>query len=64
MGEVVQFPQPKVQEPEFDLFSTVDVAIRDLRDIALNSSDPWACRRAAECGLMLGQAFQAALRDG
>ena len=63
MGEVVEFPRTEVLEPEIDLLSAVDFAIRDLRDIARSASESSVRRQAAECGLMLGQAFHAALRE-
>ncbi len=62
MAEVIPFPsRPAASEPEIDVLSAVDFAIRDLRDIARRSSCAWAREKADECQLMLQQAFDAEL---
>jgi len=60
MGEVIVFNQPLVEE--IDLLTAVDVAIRDLRDIAARSE---SCReQAEECLRMLERAYAATLAEG
>jgi hypothetical protein len=65
MANVIPFP---VRLPAFeddgpiDLLTAVDVAIRDLRDIA-QRCDESARRQAEECRLMLESAFRLALDD-
>ena len=57
MGKVVEFPR-KPTEPEINLCSAVEFAIRDLRDIA---RDTWGATRfqADECRRMLERALEA-----
>ena len=60
MGKVIAFPQPVVEE--IDLLTAVDVAIRDLRDIAGRSEN---CReQAEECLRLLEHAYAASLAEG
>ncbi|HZD91419.1 MAG TPA: hypothetical protein VE224_15065 [Pseudolabrys sp.] len=64
MGEVVAFP-PRTQdfaEPPLavDLFTAVDVAIRDLTEIAATEDLALARNRAAECLATLAAAFNCA----
>lgn len=67
MSNVVPFPVrvPACQiadfDPEIDLFTAVDVAIRDLRDLALRLRDDAAgAEQASECMAMLERALEAA----
>ncbi len=66
MAVVIPFPLRRVAEPEddeVDLLTAVDVAIRDLRDIA-----EWlqgaSRHQAEECRQMLERAFAAASEAG
>jgi hypothetical protein len=64
MGKVILFPcrvEPEVEE--IDLLTAVDVAIRDLRDIARQIGELPARKQADECRQMLELAFAAALLD-
>lgn len=69
MGNVVHFrPRPRQDEsdgiddvPVVDLITAVDVAIRDLRDIARQCPAQGAREQAIACQLMLEQAYAAAL---
>lgn len=65
MGKVILFPC-KTDSPvdQIDLYTAVDVAIRDLRDIAEHSSDAIARERADECRQMLEAAYDGALASG
>ena len=55
MGKVIAFPQPVGLVEEIDLLTAVDVAIRDLREIAARSEN---CReQAVECLRMLERAY-------
>ena len=64
VAEIIPF-RPRLQhdegEAEIDLLTAVDVAIRDLRDIARRWGDDGALKQAEECRLMLERAFNAAL---
>lgn len=69
MGEVIFFPVRGAQaadaEPEIDLVTAVDVAIRDLRDIAARLGVDEALRRQAdECRHMLARALESAQAMG
>jgi hypothetical protein len=64
MAEIIQFRSKAdiaEESPEIDLLTAVDVAIRDLRDIAERCSEVTARIQAEECRLMLEQAFNAAV---
>lgn len=63
MAEIIQFrskAQLAEDDDEIDLFTAVDVAIRDLRDIAARWGEESARAQAEECRLMLERAFAAA----
>jgi len=63
MAEIIQFrPKPVIQEEdeEIDLYTAVDAAIRDLRDIAARWGEEPARLQAEECRRMLERAFEAA----
>jgi hypothetical protein len=63
MAEVIPFPSLVVSPPDdddIDLLTAVDVAIRDLREIA-DRWDQTARAQADECRLMLERAYAAAL---
>jgi hypothetical protein len=65
MGVVIEFPGKDAgwaedEEPEIDLMTAVDAAIRDLRDIARNWGEADARRQAEACRRMLERAFDAA----
>jgi hypothetical protein len=67
MGNVVQFrlrPSPDQDDdiPEVDLVTAVDVAIRDLRDIARQSLASSTREQANACRLMLERAYEAVVR--
>ncbi|GGC57328.1 hypothetical protein [Chelatococcus reniformis] len=67
MGNVVQFRlRPSLDHddeiPEVDLVTAVDVAIRDLRDIARQSLASATREQANSCRLMLERAYEAAVR--
>ena len=49
-------------ESDIDIFTAVDAAIRDLRDIAL-ACDGGVLDRVHECRRMLERAFRAAVGD-
>jgi hypothetical protein len=53
-------PEPT---PEIDLFTAVDVAIRDLREISLRWGEEAARRQAEECRIMLEDALHAAVNE-
>ena len=64
MAEIVQFRSRAERAgdmEEIDLLTAVDVAIRDLRDIAERWGEESARLQAEECRLMLERAFAAAL---
>ena len=67
MSNVIPFPvrtpSTPSAEPELDLLSAVDFAIRDLRDIAVTCTDE-ARNQAHDCMEMLERALRAALREG
>lgn len=63
MAEIIQFrPRSQITEDDeaVDLYTAVDIAIRDLRDITANWGDESARIQAEECRLMLQRAFEAA----
>ena len=63
MAEVIPFPSLVSSAPEdveIDLITAVDVAIRDLREIA-ERWDETAREQADECRMMLERAYAAAL---
>ncbi len=68
MSNVIPFPvRVPEPEPEFDidLFTAVDVAIRDLRDIAQRlRGDETGHEQAQECMLMLARALESARLSG
>jgi len=64
MSNVIHF-RPRVPipaEPEIDIFTAVDAAIRDLRDIA-RGCDGEVRGQVEECRQMLEDAFRAAVGD-
>jgi len=66
MGKVILFPsRPEASEDEFrlDLLTAIDVAIRDLRDIAAQCGEPRARNRADECRQMPEEAFELAVEE-
>jgi hypothetical protein len=65
MSNVIPFKKPAAEPvpgSEIDLFTAVDVAIRDLRDIA-QGCDGRVRERADECRHMLERAFSAAFHE-
>jgi hypothetical protein len=63
MAEIIQFrPKFKITEEDeaIDLYTAVDAAIRDLREITARWGDEAARLQAEECRLMLERAFDAA----
>jgi hypothetical protein len=66
LAKVIPF-RPKAPKPdpnpEIDLLTAVDVAIRDLREISLRWGEECARRQADECRLMLEGALSAAIGD-
>ncbi len=65
MGKVIPFPiKTEPPEEEIDLCTAVDVAIRDLRDIAQFCDDDLVRQRSDECRRMLEAAFARALASG
>ena len=64
MSNVIQFRKRPVEptEPEIDIFTAVDAAIRDLRDIARGCDAP-ARAQADECRRMLERALFAAVGE-
>jgi hypothetical protein len=65
MSNVIPFRKPEPDPAllhEIDLFTAVDAAIRDLRDIA-QSCDDEARQQADECRRMLERAFRAAVGE-
>lgn len=62
MAEIIPFPvAAEPAEPEVDLLTAVDAAIRDLRDISKAWDDIASRQQAEECRRMLERAFYAAL---
>lgn len=68
MSNVIPFPVrvPACEaEPEIDLYTAVDVAIRDLRDIARRlAADDAGREQATECLNMLARALATAQATG
>ncbi len=65
MGNVILFPlKTEPPEVEIDLYTAVDVAIRDLRDIAQFCDDEFVRQRSDECRRMLEAAYATALANG
>ncbi len=68
MSNVIPFPVrvPAYEaEPEIDLYTAVDVAIRDLRDIARRlATDDAGREQATECLNMLARALASAQATG
>ena len=64
MSNVIHFRKRAAAptEPEIDIFTAVDAAIRDLRDIA-RGCDGEVRGQVEECRRMLEHAFQAAVGD-
>jgi hypothetical protein len=63
MAEVIPFPLHLRQveaDPEIDLMTAVDVAIRDLREIARTMDLTMSRMRAEETRLLLERAYEAA----
>ena len=61
MGEVIIFPRPD-DDPDIDLVFAVELAIRDLRDIAQRCEDEASITRAIACCRMLERAYLTATR--
>jgi hypothetical protein len=65
MAEIIPFPVAALRdenaEPDIDLLTAVDVAIRDLRDIALALGEERVREQAEACRRMLERAFEAAV---
>lgn len=62
MAEIIQFrPKSDVAEEEepVDIYTAVDAAIRDLRDITARWGEEGARLQAEECRRMLERAFDA-----
>ncbi len=67
MADVIPFrrkPEPPEEAASIDLLTAVDVAIRDLREIAQRWGDDSARQQAEECRRMLERAFDDALCAG
>lgn len=65
MSNVIPFRKrvaPAAPPTDIDLFTAVDAAIRDLRDIA-QYGDPRMREQADECRRMLERAFHAAVGE-
>jgi len=63
MAEIIQFrPKSEIAEENeaIDLYTAVDAAIRDLREITARWGDEAARLQAEECRRMLERAFDAA----
>jgi hypothetical protein len=64
MAKIIQFP-PRAgsddEAPDIDLLTAVDVAIRDLREIAEHLGEEASRRQAEECRRMLERALAAAV---
>jgi hypothetical protein len=64
MGEIIKFRSRAdlaEEAGDIDLLTAVDVAIRDLRDIAARCGEETARLQAEECRQMLERAFDAAM---
>jgi hypothetical protein len=64
MGEIIKFRSRAdlaEEAGDIDLLTAVDVAIRDLRDIAARCGEETARLQAEECRQMLERAFDAAV---
>ena len=64
MADIIPFPnrgELSDEEPGIDLLTAVDVAIRDLRDIARQAAEETSRKQADECRRMLERAFYATL---
>ncbi len=64
MAEIIQFRSRAdiaEESPDIDLLTAVDVAIRDLRDIAARCTEASARLQAEECRRMLERAYDAAV---
>jgi hypothetical protein len=64
MAEIIQFRSKAdiaEESGDVDIFTAVDVAIRDLRDIAARCGEESARLQAEECRQMLQRAFDAGL---
>jgi hypothetical protein len=61
MGEVITFPRPD-DDPDIDLLLAVEIAIRDLRDIARRCEDETSITQAIACCRMLERAYLTATR--
>ena len=59
MAEVIPFPS-RAEEPDVDLITAVDVAIRDLRDVLRSRGEEPARQQAEECRELLERAYTAA----
>ena len=65
MGEVIPFPiKAEPPEEEIDLFTAVDVTIRDLREMAQFAREDEVRQRSDECRRILEAAFARALAGG
>ena len=66
MAEIIQFPLRRAADPDdeegldIDLITAVDVAIRDLRDIARALGEDTVREQAEACRRMLERAFNTA----
>jgi hypothetical protein len=65
MAEIIQFPLHRVRSDDddaldIDLLTAVDVAIRDLRDIARALGEDTVREQAEACRQMLERAFHTA----
>jgi hypothetical protein len=64
MADIIQFRcRADIQDenPDIDLLTAVDVAIRDLRDIAERCGEATARLQAEECRRMLERAYYASV---
>lgn len=62
MARIIQFPiraRDADEDPDIDILTAVDAAIRDLRDIAALCVDANARLQAEECRRMLERAYEA-----
>ncbi len=66
MAEVIPFPirHDPIDEEDVDIVTALDVAIRDLRDIARQLADEPTRRQADDCRRMLEKALISALSTG
>lgn len=64
-AEIIPFPQIGLADeyPEIDLMTAVDVALRDLSDVALAWGTDQARSQMEECRRLLLEAYQAARLD-